>query len=181
MAHCESLMAHHPGDEVIAASVERITGAAEMVSVEGNWRVPIPELLRMYAQLDKEVVTVGVLNHAVLWSRQRWEQAQELRLHGQEVRRTQAEILRAAASGRNLQARALETRALKMGHQQQALHGQEQGEEVEAAPSAKAASSGGAESQLGNSGTRGRTVAADASAGDGKRSSRVLTLSQLGR
>lgn len=97
--HCERLMAEHPGDEAVAAAVERITSAADLLTVEGNWRVPVPEMLRFYAGLDKEVVTVGVLNHAVLWSRERWEKAQERKPEETAVRKAQAGILRAAASG----------------------------------------------------------------------------------
>jgi DNA-binding transcriptional regulator/RsmH inhibitor MraZ len=178
LAHCEYMMAENPGDENIAAAVERITGAAEMVNVEGNWRVPISELLRFHAQLDKEIVTVGVLNHAVLWSRERWEQAQALRLQNQDVRRTQAEILRAAASGIKKKAPDAANRRLP------ALHGDAENEEVEAAPITQAAKSGGAGRSLEDAGAGsagGRSVATAASSGDGKRSPRVFALSQLGR
>jgi len=100
MVYCERLMKLNTGDEDIAAAVERITQAAEPVRVESDtWRVAIPDVLRFHAQLEKEVVTVGVLNKAILWSRERWEQAQETRLQSSEVRRVQGEILRAAASG----------------------------------------------------------------------------------
>jgi MraZ protein len=175
LAHCEYMMAENPGDEDIAAAVERITGAAEMVTVEGNWRVPVSELLRFHAQLDKEIVTVGVLNHAVLWNRERWELAQARRLQNQSVRRTQAEILRAAASG--IRKRASE----KADRQTPTLHGQEESEEIQATPAARAAKAGGAGSRPGDVDASGRSVAAVASAGDGKRSPRVFTLSQLGR
>ena len=100
MVYCERLMRLSPGDEDIAAAVERITQAAEQVRVESDtWRVAIPDVLRYHAQLEKEAVTVGVLNKAILWSRERWQKAQETRLQSSEVRRVQAEILRAAASG----------------------------------------------------------------------------------
>jgi MraZ protein len=98
--HCERLMAEHPDDEAIAKAVERLTGAADLVTVEpSNWRVPISEMLRYHAELDKDVVTVGVLNHAVLWDRKRWEKAQERKPEESAVRKAQAGILRAAASG----------------------------------------------------------------------------------
>ena len=99
LEHCEMMMADYPDNEDIASAVERITGAAELVSVEGNWRVQVSELLRFRAQLDKEVVTVGVLNHAVMWNRGKWETAQVKRLQSPDVRRAQAGMLRAAASG----------------------------------------------------------------------------------
>jgi MraZ protein len=175
LAHCENMMADNPGDEDIAAAVERITGAAEMVSVEGNWRVQVSELLRFHAQLDKEIVTVGVLNHAVMWSREKWENAQVRRLQSTEVRRAQAGMLRAAASGIRKKAheQASQIEAEKIEHE----------EEVEEFVVVKRSSRNG-----GNGGTTntdidasGRPVKAVASAGDGKRSPRVLTLSQLGR
>jgi MraZ protein len=96
LEHCERMIAEDPENEDIAYAVERITGAAELMTVENGWRVPVPEILRYYAELDKEVVTVGVLNHAVLWSRDKWEQAQTRRLQSVEVRRAQAGLLRAA-------------------------------------------------------------------------------------
>lgn len=156
LEYCERLMAHNPGDEFIAAAVERITGAAEWVMIDGdNWRVPIPDVLRFYAQLDKDVVTVGVLNKAVLWSRERWEESQHARLQSPEVRKAQAEMLRAAASG------------LKVPPQPQAAPLEEKVEDV----AARATGTDGA----------GAERAAAAPAGDGRRGSRLLTLSQLGR
>lgn len=99
LEYCERQMAHNPGDEFIAAAVERITGAAELVVMENDsWRVPVSDVLRFYARIDKEVVTVGVLNKAVMWSREIWEEAQKER-QSPEVRKAQAAMLRAAASG----------------------------------------------------------------------------------
>lgn len=181
LAHCENMMADHPGDEDIAAAVERITGAAELVSVEGNWRVQVSELLRFHAQLDKEIVTVGVLNHAVMWSRGKWEAAQVKRLQSTEVRRAQAEMLRAAASGirkkANEQAAQIEAENFAL--------------EEAFVPAASAGRAGGRNVRGGSAGSdgdratdvdaAGRSVPAVASAGDGKRSPRVLTLSKLGR
>jgi MraZ protein len=99
LEYCERQMAQNPGDEFIAAAVERITGAAELVVMENDsWRVPVSDVLRFYARIDKEVVTVGVLNKAVMWSRELWEEAQTKR-QSPEVRKAQASMLRAAASG----------------------------------------------------------------------------------
>jgi MraZ protein len=171
LAYCESMMAEYPGDEDIAAAVERVTSTAEQVSVESNWRVPVSELLRFHAQLDKKVVTVGVLNHAVLWSREKWESQQVQRLQSGDVRRAQAQILRAAASGIRKKAheQAMQAEAEPLSRQEQADHD-------------ASAASGRRGSGVGSSavvdGSPARTAA---SAGDGKRSARVLTLSQLGR
>lgn len=152
LEHCERMMAQNPGDESIAAAVERITGAAELIQVENDgWRVNVPDVLRFYAQLDKDVVTVGVLNRAVMWNRQRWEDRHTERLQSADVRRAQAEMLRAAASGFKPRPQA-------------APIVEEQVDDVAAR----------------GTGTTGAGAAA-ASAGDGKRGARVLTLSQLGR
>lgn len=178
LEHCERTIAEHPEDEDIAAAVERITGAADLMTVEGGWRVPVPEILRFYAQLDKEVVTVGVLNHAVIWSREKWEEAQARRLQSQEVRRAQAGLLRAAASSIK---KAVET-------PQESVSAEPEVAVASAASgiTTSGAASGNANIATGTSGpivgaSAGSADSAAASTSDGKRSSRVLTLSKLGR
>ncbi len=154
LAYCERQMADNPNDEFIAAAVERITGAAEQTQVENDsWRVPVSDILRLYAGIEKEVVSVGVLNKAVMWSRERWEEAQQKR-ESPEVRRAQAGMLRAAAS-------------------QVKKPGVPQAPEVEVVEEVAANATG----TEGN-GTRGAAVA---STGNGGRGSRVLTLSTIGR
>ena len=151
LEYCEQQMAQNPGDEFIAQAVERITGAAELIVMEGDaWRVPVSEILRFRANIiEKEVVTVGVLNKAVMWSRELWEKAQ-LVAESPEVKKAQATMLRAAAS----RVKPLEVPQI------------EKKVEVETEEAAN-----------GTTGTSGKT----ASASDGGRGSRILTLSQLGR
>jgi MraZ protein len=163
LEHCERMIAEHPDDEDLASAVERITGAAELMTVEGGWRVPVPEILRFYAELDKEVVTVGVLNHAVLWSREKWENAQTRRLQTVEVRRAQAGLLRAAASSVKKAAEAVN----------ETVESVEQTHVAALADGTRGGAEGRAERASGSG--------AAAPAGDGKRGSRVLTLSRLGR
>lgn len=152
LEYCERQMADNPTDEFIAAAVERITGAAEQVTVENDsWRVAVSDILRFYAHIEKEVVSVGVLNKAVMWSRERWEEAQQKR-QSPEVRVAQATMLRAAAS--------------------QVKPGKAQDEQKEVVEEVAAKEAGNA---------TGTTGAAATSAGDGRRSSRVLTLSNIGR
>lgn len=165
LAHCERMIADHPDDDDLAAAVERITGAAEMMTVEGGWRVPVPEILRYHAELDKEVVTVGVLNHAVLWNREKWENAQAKRLQSVEVRRAQAGLLRAAASSIKKSAPVPELPV----------------EAVENAQDIAAIATGTAGSEVVGTKSGSERRSAPASAGDGRRSARVLTLSRLGR
>jgi MraZ protein len=175
LAHCEELMAEYPGDEEIATAVERITGTAELVAAESSWRVPVPELLRFHAQLDKEVVTVGVLNHAVIWSRERWEAAQVQRLQAGDVRKTQAAIMRGAASGfKKLDQKKVSEQAVQRNQNEQAQAETASVETSVAAPRVLAAGARPFDAAR-------RTVAESASAGDGRGSSRLLTLSKLGR
>lgn len=166
-AHYEDMMAQYPGDETIAAVVEDTLSSAELVTAEGNWRVPVSEMLRFQAQLEKEVVTVGLLNHAVIWGREKWEAAQERRVRNTDVRRVQAEMLRAATSG--IRAKT-----------------HEQAKTVEAQNRAQqerfAAATLRAETALAELVAVGRSIREEtASAGDGRRSARSLALSQLGR
>jgi MraZ protein len=159
LEYCERQMAQNPGDEFIAAAVERITGAAEFVVIEGDsWRVSVSDILRFRAQIDKEIVTVGVLNKAVMWSRERWEEAQ-LKRESPEVRKAQAEMLRAAASGIRKQPVP-------------------QVEELVEESGLREAGNGTTGISAGNA-TSERATAA--SAGDGRRNNRVLSLQQLGR
>ncbi len=165
MRQAEERMAEHPDDELIADAVERITGSAELVMVESGWRVQVPDILRFHAQLEKEVVIVGVLNHAEMWDRQKWEEAQAQRQEREaDVQRVQAEIMRAAASG----------------HRRPSLPApaeQPAAEQLDVA--AQSAATAETVAATGTTGPVRGTAAA--SAGDGKRGNRVLSLSQLGR
>lgn len=164
LEHCERTIAENPDDEDLAAAVERITGAAEVMPVDGGWRVQVPEILRFYAQLEKEVVTVGVLNHAVLWSRERWEAAQHRRLQSAEVRRAQAGLLRAAASS----IKKANDKAAEMPLVETRM------EDVEIVATG---TRGNESTRSGNS----REQTSPAPARDDKRNPRILTLSRLGR
>lgn len=169
-AYCEQLMAEHANDAEIAAAVIRITGAATEIVIEKetDWRISIPEILRYHAGLEKDVVTVGALNHAALWNRERWEAMQAPRADEAGVRRAQGMLLRAAASGirQREQAAAAEKERMRRELGESLIAARESGRELAGrGESAAAAASGGAV----------------ASAGDGGRSTRLLTLQQLGR
>ena len=49
-----------------------IGGAAEC-NCDKQDRILIPPLLRQYAEFDREVVLVGVLDHFEIWAREHWE------------------------------------------------------------------------------------------------------------
>lgn len=158
LEYCEQQMAESPDDEFIAHAVARITGSAEQVVVDGEaWRVSVSEILRLRTRIDKDVVTVGVLNKAVMWDRERWVASQE-KGDSLEVRRAQAGMLRAAAS--------------KIRKQEAA-----KAEEKVVEEAVREAGNGTTGLSTGTTGGR----AADSSASDGRRSGRVLNLQNIGR
>lgn len=48
-------------------------GGAFECACDKQGRVLIPPTLREYAELEKEIVLVGVLDHFEIWSRERWK------------------------------------------------------------------------------------------------------------
>ncbi|MBW2575212.1 MAG: division/cell wall cluster transcriptional repressor MraZ [Deltaproteobacteria bacterium] len=48
-------------------------GGAFECSSDKQDRILIPQNLRQYAELDKEIVLVGVLDHFEIWSRKSWD------------------------------------------------------------------------------------------------------------
>ncbi len=48
-------------------------GGAFECKFDKQVRILIPPILRQYAQLKKDIVIVGVLNHFEIWSRSHWE------------------------------------------------------------------------------------------------------------
>lgn len=160
LQHLEMLTREHSDDEFIAAALERTTSTAELIEIENDsWRVNVPDILRFYATLEKEVVTVGLLNRAVMWNRERWELSQQNdRLNSAEVKRVQAAALRAGAAG--FRREQEKTMAPVPAFEEEKV------EEIAAR----------------RTGTTGQpAVAANSPTGDGKRGSRILTLSNLGR
>ena len=51
-----------------------LAGAASL-EVDKQGRILLPQILREFADLQKEVVMVGVLSRIEIWSRQRWQDA----------------------------------------------------------------------------------------------------------
>lgn len=158
LSHFEQQMAEDPDNETIALAVQRTTEAMDYVVVESGWRVLVPEFLRFRAGLEKDVVTRGFLNHAVLLDRAKWEDDQANKQESPEVRRVQASMMRAAAAGAGIKRAA--TPPNKKSNEDENV-GRDAG---------SADGSGNAPER-----------AEAASSGDGRRSPRVLTLSQLGK
>lgn len=48
-------------------------GGAFECPCDKQGRVLIPPMLRQYAELSREIVLVGVLDHFEIWSREKWE------------------------------------------------------------------------------------------------------------
>ena len=48
-------------------------GSAFECGCDKQDRILIPPMLRQYANLEKEIVLVGVLNHFEIWSRGKWD------------------------------------------------------------------------------------------------------------
>ena len=49
-------------------------GGAFECSCDKQDRILVPQSLRQYADFNKEIVLVGVLEHFEIWARQKWEQ-----------------------------------------------------------------------------------------------------------
>ena len=161
----EERQADNPDDDLLAVAVEEITSSAELVEAESGWRVPIPDILRLYAGLEKEVVTVGVLNHAELWDREKWVADQEDRMNqSEEIGKIRAGIMRAGASGTGRKKKSEEIPA-----------------PVETTPLEVAAGNAtGTDGNPGGNLGNGR-IAPAASAGDGKRNKSMLSFDNIGK
>ncbi len=48
-------------------------GGASECACDKQGRILIPQMLRQYGQLEKEIVLVGVLDHFEIWSRSIWD------------------------------------------------------------------------------------------------------------
>ena len=48
-------------------------GSAGSAEPDKQGRIVIPQSLREHAELDKEVVIVGAMDHAEIWDKQRWQ------------------------------------------------------------------------------------------------------------
>ncbi len=48
-------------------------GGAFECPCDKQGRILIPPMLRQYAELNREIVLVGVLDHFEIWSREKWE------------------------------------------------------------------------------------------------------------
>ena len=56
-----------------------LMGGAVECSIDSQGRILVPQSLRNYAQLDKEVVLIGMLNRFEVWSKEIWENEESLK------------------------------------------------------------------------------------------------------
>ncbi len=54
--------------------VRYFLGSAACVEVDKQGRILVPPALRTFAQLEKDVVLVGVATHIEIWSLQKWQE-----------------------------------------------------------------------------------------------------------
>jgi len=54
---------------------QRMLGADASETVpDKQWRVTVPQPLRDYAQLDRDIIVTGAIDHVEIWNPQLWEQ-----------------------------------------------------------------------------------------------------------
>ena len=59
-----------PDDEEAMDALSKIMGAAEEVNKDGQGRAVIPKTLRREAEIDKDVVTVGMGDYIEIWAKE---------------------------------------------------------------------------------------------------------------
>ena len=52
----------------------RIKASAHRIDFDGQSRVLVPQRLREYAELDRDLMVIGAVNHVEIWDRTRYEE-----------------------------------------------------------------------------------------------------------
>lgn len=63
----------HSDVNPVARHMQRAFGPAAECEIDGNGRMLVPSALRDYAQLDKDVIFLGLMNKFEIWSKERYE------------------------------------------------------------------------------------------------------------
>ena len=64
----------NPGTRAV---VRKLSSSAHRDEIDKQGRIPVPQHLRDHAGLEKDVVVIGALNHAELWSPERLRGVEE--------------------------------------------------------------------------------------------------------
>jgi len=67
-------------------------GGAHECNIDKQGRVLIPPTLRQYAEIEKEIVVLGVLDHFEIWSRENWEKENALMEEEMKIEQVRNEI-----------------------------------------------------------------------------------------
>lgn len=73
-----SLLEQDRTEEEVRRAIRQMAGKGHVDTVDKQGRITIPQHLRHYAGIDKDVVIVGMLDHAEIWSPERYAE-EELR------------------------------------------------------------------------------------------------------
>lgn len=65
------------GQENTRSFVRLMLAGAQEVEIDGLGRVLVPDYLKKYAGLEKEVVITGVFNRLEIWNKKKWEKYKE--------------------------------------------------------------------------------------------------------
>ena len=72
----DSLLEQRRSNPNARAVIRQITANAFTDRVDKQGRIGIPQHLRDFAGIDRDVVVIGALDHGEIWSPERWEQEQ---------------------------------------------------------------------------------------------------------
>jgi MraZ protein len=71
--YVEKLNSIPASDKLAIKFVRSITSGASICEPDKNGRVPIPQTLRDFACLDKDVVSIGLINRIEIWDKSKWD------------------------------------------------------------------------------------------------------------
>jgi len=72
----EKLLAQRQSSPKARAAVRQIASMAHADQVDKQGRITVPQNLRDHADIDRDVVVTGALDHGEIWSPDRWEAVQ---------------------------------------------------------------------------------------------------------
>jgi MraZ protein len=70
----EKLSSFPVGESATRSFVRMMLSGATDVEVDGQGRVLLPEYLKEYAMLDKNVIVVGLYNRLEIWDENKWQE-----------------------------------------------------------------------------------------------------------